>query len=158
MSPVNRIAQAVGTGFFIGYFPIFPATIGSLLGVAIYILLVTKTTALSSFAAGWLLLLGFAFLLAVWAARRCEVIYGADDRHIVIDEVWGMLIGLQGIGIKPSQLLAAFVIFRAIDIIKPYPIRRVERVGGGFGVVLDDGIAGIYTALLMLLIRGLVTS
>ncbi len=153
MSLSKRIAQTIGTFFFIGYFPIFPATIGSLAGLAIYILLVAKIATLSSFGVAWIILLGLIFLLAVWSARACEVIYGIDDRHIVIDEVWGMLIGLQSVELKPWLLLGAFSVFRAIDIIKPYPIRRAERVGGGLGVVIDDGIAGIYTALLMLLVK-----
>jgi len=151
----KRIAQTIGTFFFIGYFPIFPATIGSLAGLALYILLVTKVAALSSFGVAWVILLALIFLVSVWAARTCEAIYGIDDRHIVIDEVWGMLIGLQSMDLKPWLLLGAFLVFRAIDIIKPYPIRRAEKIGGGFGVVLDDGIAGIYTALVMLLVRAL---
>lgn len=157
MKPINRIAQIVGTGFFVGYFPIFPATIGSLLGLGVYFLLVSQVGALSVFGIPWIILLCCVFVLGVWAAHSCEKIYGVDDRHIVIDEIWGMLIGLQGL--KPSPtLLLAFMIFRAIDIVKPFPIRRVEKIAGGLGVVLDDGIAGVYTALVILLVRGLMRS
>ncbi len=85
----------------------------------------------------------------MWASGRAEVfLQSRDCRHIVIDEMVGFLVGMFMIPSGVRNILLGFFLFRAFDIIKPFPIRALEeRVRGGYGVVLDDIVAGIYTNL-----------
>jgi len=151
-SPIDRLATAVGTSIFIGYFPIFPGTVGSLPGLVIYVLL-SRVEIFSGFGLPWLVLLGVVFAGGAVSAHRCEKIFGNDDKRIVIDEVWGMMIALQGVPVEARWLLSSFLLFRFFDIIKPYPARRAERLGGGAAIMLDDGIAGFYTAVIIYVLR-----
>lgn len=88
-----------------------------------------------------------AFVLpAVWIAGRAEPLLGRKDAPgIVIDEMAGMLVTFAGIPFSPASALAGFLLFRAFDVLKPWPARRIEtRLPGGWGVVLDDVAAGVY--------------
>jgi phosphatidylglycerophosphatase A len=93
---------------------------------------------------GWLVTIALVFAAGVPCARRCEALFGPDNKRIVIDEVWGMLIAVFLLPPTWVWVSAAFVLFRFFDVVKPFPARRVEHVGGGFGVMLDDGIAAVY--------------
>jgi phosphatidylglycerophosphatase A len=83
-------------------------------------------------------------LASIWIAHQAERIYGAHDvQHIVIDEVAGMLVAAIGVPFAWPEVVAAFVLFRLFDMVKPGPIRWLDQnVGGGLGVVLDDIAAG----------------
>lgn len=84
--------------------------------------------------------------LGIWAADRAEPIFGEKDSpKIVVDEIAGFMIANFAAPERLAPLVAAFILFRFFDIIKPYPARRAERLPGGFGVVLDDVVAGLYT-------------
>ncbi len=149
----DRLAKVVGTSVFIGHFPIFPGTVGSLPGILIYVLLSLKVEAFRGFGIAWLILLAAILLGGSLAAHRCEELYGNDDKKIVIDEVWGMLIALQALPLAVKWIVAAFFLFRFFDIVKPPPARKVERVGGGVAIMLDDGVAGIYTAFILYILK-----
>jgi len=152
-SRVDRLAKIVGTSVFIGYFPIFPGTVGSLPGLIIYIVLSLKFAAFNGLGIAWSVLLGAIFVGGAIAADRCERIYGNDDKRIVIDEVWGMLVALQGVPLQAKWLIIGFLMFRFFDVVKPYPARKAERLGGGIAIMLDDGIAGAYSAVIVCLLR-----
>ncbi|MEE9257017.1 MAG: phosphatidylglycerophosphatase A [bacterium] len=129
------LARAAATVFGIGYVPIAPGTAGSIVGVGIYWLLYQ----------GGSVLPGVAFLfiaaLAVWSAGLMERETGRKDpREVVLDEVAGQLLCLLGSPLTLADLGAAFVIFRILDIWKPF--RRIESLPGGWGVVADDVAAG----------------
>lgn len=87
--------------------------------------------------------------LGVWSATAVEPLWGKDDKKVVIDEVAGMCISLLFIPVSWSTLLAGLILFRFFDIVKPLYIRRLENVGGGWGVMLDDIVAGVYTNLIL---------
>lgn len=87
--------------------------------------------------------------LGVWSATAVEPLWGKDDKKVVIDEVAGMCISLLFIPVSWSTLLAGLILFRFFDIVKPFYIRRLEKVGGGWGVMLDDIVAGVYTNLIL---------
>jgi phosphatidylglycerophosphatase A len=90
-------------------------------------------------------LVGALFGLGVAAASRIERAAGRKDPSIVvIDEVVGMLVALWALPFQAGEALAAFLCFRLFDIVKPYPIRRLERQPGGWGIMLDDVLAGLY--------------
>lgn len=87
--------------------------------------------------------------LGVWSADEVEPHWGKDDKKVVIDEVAGMYISLLLIPVTPGSLIAGLVLFRFFDIVKPLYIRRLEKVGGGLGVMLDDVVAGVYANIVL---------
>lgn len=92
-------------------------------------------------------------LVAIWAAGlHCRRSRAKDPQQIVIDEIAGQFISLLPLAasLSASGLISGFILFRAFDIAKPYPAGRLERLPGGKGVVLDDVMAGVYAALLLL--------
>ena len=93
------------------------------------------------------------FAAGVAASRRCETAWGTDDKKIVVDEIWGMMISLFLLPVSALYIVLGFFAFRILDIVKPFPARRVERVHGGWGVMLDDGVSGVYACLLLHVVR-----
>jgi len=100
----------------------------------------------------------FCLIVGIWASSRVEHLWGHDSQRIVIDEVVGQMItfGMAAGRYRLSAISIAlgFGLFRLFDIVKPFPIRRLERLKGGFGVVADDVGAGLYAlAVLTLVLR-----
>ncbi len=134
----------VATVAYAGLVPIAPGTAGSLVGLVI---------AWSIFGGVWLIdwklgliLFAMLFPLACWIAGRGEEIFGErDSPHIVLDELFGMVAAMFLNPVDRFHLVAGFIIFRLLDIIKPFPAGLLERrVRGGAGVMLDDLAAAIY--------------
>jgi phosphatidylglycerophosphatase A len=93
-----------------------------------------------------LVALPLVFLVGVFTAHQTEKDFGKDSGRIVIDELCGYLASVVFLPRTPGYLIAAFFIFRVFDVIKPPPVRTVERlVPGGAGVMLDDVLAGVYS-------------
>ena len=105
----------------------------------------------------WLAVLLVVFAVGVAASRRCEMIWGNDDKKIVVDEIWGMMISLFLVPVSVLFIVAGFFVFRFLDIVKPPPARRLEGVEGGWGVMLDDGMSGVYTCLILQVLKLLIT-
>ena len=142
------IATAGGAGFS----PKAPGTAGSAVGVLIYLLI----EALHG-GAYYLHVIIFLFIVGIWASSRVENLWGHDAQRIVIDEVVGQMITF-GIAAGRYQLSAFYIIlgfglFRLFDIVKPFPIRRLEQFKGGLGVVADDVGAGLFALAVLSLIR-----
>jgi phosphatidylglycerophosphatase A len=167
-----RGALLVASGFGLGYLPIAPGTWGSLGGVALYLILewgVLRLGPLLLPGENWQVGSG-AFLglflavnlliafLGVWAADvTCKYLGKGDPGLVVIDEVSGQLIALLPLApLGWMHIAAAFFLFRALDIWKPFPARQAESLPGGWGIMTDDWIAGGYTAAALWLFRWLV--
>jgi len=136
--------KAVATGLGVGYLPLCPGTYGTLLAVGLYFLFSRLRPSLV------ILLLMALFFLGVWTAQQGELLWHQKDPgRVVIDEIVGYLItmGFVPFGLKGAA--AGFFLFRAFDILKPFPIRRIERIHGGLGIMLDDAVAGVYAAILL---------
>lgn len=88
-------------------------------------------------------------LLGIWSGTEVEPHWGKDDKKVVIDEVSGMCFSLLFLPVTPAYILAGLVLFRFFDIRKPLLIRRTEALPGGWGVMMDDVVAGVYTNLLL---------
>jgi phosphatidylglycerophosphatase A len=134
----------LATGFGSGFSPVIPGTAGSLVAVPIYYFLsripspVYEITILA------------CFFLSVYASDHAQRYWGKkDDRRIVIDEIIGFLITMLWLPGSVWTILAGFFLFRFFDILKPFPIRRLERIDGGYGVVLDDVLAGVYANIVL---------
>jgi phosphatidylglycerophosphatase A len=136
---MRKIVLFVATGAGSGYSPIAPGTAGSAVGLLLYALLAGLPTA------GYALAVAATAVVGVWAADRAERIFARkDDGRITVDEVAGMLVSLVALPVRLDVAVSAFFLFRLFDIIKPPPIRTLERLEGGLGVVADDLAAGIY--------------
>jgi len=145
---VRTIARLLGTWFCLGLVPKAPGTAGSLGAIAIaWWLHSDYGVPPMGFAVYAALLLG----PASWAAGRVADDTGTKDPQIVVvDEVVGQWVTLAGAArLNWKSWLAAFFLFRAFDIWKPPPVRQLERIPGGPGIVLDDVMAGIYAALVL---------
>jgi phosphatidylglycerophosphatase A len=137
---VTRLAVFVATAGYSGYFPFAPGTVGSAVGLVIYLLVWWSQSI--AVEVGLIVVL---FLAGVWAATSAERYFGGiDPGPVVIDEVVGMLITLAFVRVGVSGALAGFFVFRVFDVIKPYPAGRLERLHGGLGVMADDVMAAIY--------------
>ena len=141
----EKAALFLATGCFVGKIPFAPGTFGSLLGIPLCFVLSKLNFLFAS-----LCIIGF-IVFAIWTAQRAEkILQKSDPGNIVIDEIAGMTVALIGLPFNLRSVVIGFIIFRAFDIFKPYPIRRMERrLSGGVGVVLDDVVAGIYSNLVL---------
>ena len=144
-SPLDYTALAIAT-FGVGYLPLIPGTFGSMVGVAIFLLLL-QSLALQ------LLFITVIIVLGIWAAFRTERLLGLKDPgKVVVDEVAGQMIVLTPLPLLVDGpwlvwVIVSFNLFRLFDIFKPYPARRFEALPGGFGIMADDLVAGIYGAI-----------
>lgn len=133
-----------------GFAPLVPATVASLVVAVVYGFLPPLGLTADTVATAFLI------PLAVWAAGRAERSWGHDARRIVIDEVVGMAATLFWLPAGFEVAIAGFFAFRFFDILKPFPVSRAERLPGGYGVVADDLLAGIYANLLLRVLNLLV--
>jgi len=138
--PVRQVVTFVATGAYAGYSPIAPGTAGTLVGILLFGLLSSFDIYIYS-----LTVLGI-LVLACFVSGRAEQIFGQrDSPHIVIDEILGYLVTMFQFSATSRNILLGFLLFRFFDIAKPFPIRLIQlRLSGGYGVVLDDVMAGIY--------------
>ena len=147
-----RTYKIFATALGAGYSPFASGTAGALVG-----LLAWWPLSLVSSDIYWqYIFLPLLILLTTWlgaiASKKLEPEWGEDPSLIVIDEVVGMWISLLFIPFQWQYFLIGFLLFRLFDIWKPLGIRRLEAVGEGWGVMLDDVLAGIYSNLLLQLI------
>ena len=139
-SGARRPGVLLATCGGIGYVPVAPGTAGSLVGLACYGLV-----RLGGDEWAQLALLVAVAAAGVWSSAAAERHFGrTDPGTIVIDEVAGMLLTLLWVPVTWTGAFAAFALFRLFDIVKPFPVRRTERLGGGWGVMADDLAAGVY--------------
>jgi len=143
----EKLIKLLATGFGSGLVPFAPGTMGTLVGVVICLLCMPMP---------WILRLLFVFTLlalSFYVAGQAEKIYQKkDDKRIVIDEIIGLQITMLPVAINVLSLCVGFVLFRVFDILKPFPINNLQRLPGGWGVVIDDVIAGVYAGALMWLL------
>ena len=144
----ERAVLFLATGFFVGTIPFAPGTFGSIIGLPVCFLISRLNIFLSLL---WTLLFIF---FAIWVAGAAVRILNKEDPgEIVIDEIAGLIVTFAGVPFTVKTAIVGFVIFRAFDILKPFPIRTLEkRVAGGPGVVLDDVMAGIYSNIILRLV------
>jgi phosphatidylglycerophosphatase A len=140
----EKLITFLATGFGAGLVPFAPGTAGTLVGVLLCLLFLPFP---------WIIRLPAVLALlafSVYVAHQAENIYQKkDDQRIVIDEIIGFQITMLPAGINIFNICAAFVLFRIFDILKPFPIRNLQRLPGGWGIVADDVFAGIYAGAVM---------
>ena len=130
----------LATGGLIGFSPVAPGTFGSLAALPVCLLI-------SMMPVGSALIVVFALIMfGTWIAHAAEKIEAQKDpKQVVVDEICGMTIALFALPFTPFFIIGGFALFRVFDILKPFPIRWVDKkVPGGLGIMLDDIIAGIF--------------
>jgi phosphatidylglycerophosphatase A len=138
---MQKLIKQCATFFGVGFLPRMPGTWGSMCGAGIYLLTRYSWPAYWSAA---ILITAAGFLVSgkYEAAQRYK-----DPPEIVIDEVSGMLFTYALVSFSLANLAAGFCLFRFFDIVKPYPIRNIESLPGSAGIMLDDLLAALYSAV-----------
>jgi len=141
---LSRAAQLVATAGGAGYAPLAPGTAGSAVGLLLFWPLSRLPFA------GQAAITVAVFLLGTLAATHVATRLGLKDPGIVVvDEVVGQWISLLLLPLTPVTIAAGFLLFRVLDVVKPWPARDFERLPGGFGIMADDVMAGVYANLLV---------
>ena len=143
---INSFEKFIGSGFFTGYFPVASGTVGSLAAIVIY--LIPGFEQLVIIIPATLVIIFYG----IYIGTKFEAEYGKDPAQCTIDEVAGTWISLIALPKTFGIIIAAFFLWRILDIIKPPPARNLERLKGGLGIMIDDVISGIYTLLIMHLV------
>jgi phosphatidylglycerophosphatase A len=137
------VLKYIATIGFIGYLPIAPGTFGSLAAFVFFILLKPNPFI-------HILILFLLIPLGIVSSHHAEKLFDSKDcRYIVIDEFCGYLLSVALLPFSYAQAAIAFFLFRFFDILKPFPIKKMESLGGGKGIMADDIVAAIYTNLVL---------
>ena len=147
---MSRLGVFVATCGYLGYVPIAPGTFGSAAGLAVF--LAVRSTGSVTVELGTIVVL---FAIGIWSGTVAEHHFGGvDPGPIVLDEVVGMLITLALLPpVTLTGAIVGFLVFRVLDVVKPWPSGGFEKLPGGLGVMADDGMAAVYGNLVM---RGLI--
>lgn len=145
--PVDKLALVLSSCFGLGLIPVAQGTVATLASLP----LVTVIARLGPVAGAYALF--FFILLALWSSvRSAGALQKEDPAEVVIDEAAGLLLTLFLLPATGFNLCLGFVLFRLFDILKPYPIRRLEKIRGGAGIMLDDLMAGVFGNICLRLI------
>lgn len=143
---INFFEKFIGSGFYSGYFPVASGTVGSAAALAIYLIpgfeklfIIIPVTILF-------------MVYGIFVGTKFEAEYGKDPAQCTVDEVVGTWISLIALPKTIWVILSAFFLWRVLDIIKPPPARKLEKLKGGLGIMIDDVISGIYTLIIMHLV------
>lgn len=149
---LRGIVLFAATGAWVGYVPLAPGTVGSVLGLP----LVPLLDRLRHLDPGtYLLVLGLSVVGAMWVCGRAEGLLGErDSPRIVLDEIVGIVLALAYVDLSWERVVAGFALFRLLDILKPFPAGFFNRRAGGPAVVLDDVVAAAYTNLALQVTAG----
>ena len=145
LGSLDYVALAIAT-WGVGYLPLIPGTFGSLVGIGVFLLLKwwpaqVVATVLITF-------------IGIWAGSRTErILRLKDPGRVVVDEVAGQMIALLPLSAfavaSKAWIIVSFILFRLFDIFKPYPARRLEALPSGWGIMMDDVLAGAYAAVIV---------
>lgn len=148
------IHKIIATACGAGYFPWGPGTMGAVFAVAVWLPIFLLTSNVTWFTVTIGLVVLFT-VLGVWSSSVAERYWGEDPSRVVIDEVVGMWITLLAVPHEAPwyMIVTAFVLFRFFDMVKPLGIRKMENFKGGYGIMADDILSGIYGAIVILILR-----
>lgn len=135
---INFFEKMIGSGFYTGFIPVASGTFGSLAALGIY--------SIPGFEKPLVIISAIVIfsIYGIYLGNKFEKVYGKDPAECTIDEVVGMWISLLFLPKTILISLLAFFVWRIMDIIKPFPARRLEKLPGGIGIMIDDIIAGLY--------------
>jgi phosphatidylglycerophosphatase A len=140
---LDFLTKVIGSGFFTGYAPVASGTVGS--AIALMFFFIPNFNSLYSIIPATIIL----FVIGGFAAEKMEKVYGQDPSVVTVDEIVGMWLSLWFIQVTLLNIFLAFIIFRILDILKPYPAGEFDKRSGGWNIMLDDVIAGLYTNVIL---------
>lgn len=145
----RRVATFIASVAYLGYSPLAPGTVGTLAAFAVYWWLVP--------AGYWVLIVGaVAIAVGIWAGGVAEKVWQKKDPgRVCVDEFAAYFIAVAFLPKTAAYAVAAFILFRIFDILKPFPAGRSQRLSGGWGIMADDVVAGVYANLVLQGIRAL---
>ncbi len=143
MKQINWFEKLIGSGFYTGYITIASGTFGSLVAIIIY--LVPGFEQLEIIIPAIVVF----FIYGLFISSKFEKVYGKDPSQCTVDEVVGTWIALIALPKTFLVVLTSFLIWRALDIIKPFPARTSEKLPGGLGIMMDDVISGVYSLIIL---------
>jgi phosphatidylglycerophosphatase A len=146
MKQINWFEKLVGSGFYTGYIPIASGTFGSLAAIVLYF--IPGFEKLEIIIPAIVLL----FVYGLFVSSKFEKVYGKDPAQCTVDEIVGTWIALLALPKTLLISLTSFLIWRSLDIIKPFPARTSEKLPGGLGIMIDDVISGLYSLIIVHLI------
>jgi len=143
---INFFEKLIGSGFLTGYSPVASGTVGSIAALLIYLI--------PGFEQLFIIIPAIIIFLVygIYLGDKFEAEYGKDPAQCTIDEIVGTWISLIALPKTTWIIVAAFLLWRILDIIKPAPARNLEKLKGGLGIMIDDVVSGIYTLIIMHLI------
>lgn len=153
-SVTDRVAIVIATGLGSGYSPFAPGTVGSALSVVLWVALHLWFPSALRIPTHLALILVLT-VVGIWASTRSESWFGkVDPSETVIDEIVGQQITYLGlVSLDWKSLALGFFLFRLFDVWKPFPIRKIEKLRGGTGIVMDDVAAAIYAFIVLFAVR-----
>jgi phosphatidylglycerophosphatase A len=145
---MKRLGLLIATGLGSGLAPVAPGTFGSLVGIAAYV-------AVRGLPIGWQAAIILIISLAgIWAGNVAIEHFGSDDPgQVVVDEVAGQMLTLWATAATPLGIALGFLIFRALDVRKPWPARQLEGLHGGLGIMADDLMVAVYGNILIRVVQ-----
>jgi phosphatidylglycerophosphatase A len=143
---LSFIEKLLGSGFYTGYIPIASGTFGTLAALFIYLI--------PGFENNYVIIPAIIvfFVYGLYAGSKFEIVYGKDPSECTIDEVVGTWISYLLLPKTVGIIIITFFLWRALDIFKPYPARKLENINGGLGIMIDDVVSGFYTLIIMHLV------
>lgn len=143
MKQINWFEKIIGSGFYTGYIPIASGTFGSMIAILIYLI--------PGFENLYIIIpfIIIFYLYGLFISSKFEIIYGKDPSQCTVDEIVGTWIALIALPKTILITFTSFIIWRALDIIKPFPANKSENLSGGFGIMTDDVISGLYSLLIL---------
>ncbi len=147
---MNWLIRFIATGFFVGEKSPAPGTAASIMAALIYFFVLPTTPAFY-----WTMLILLTFIGVLTAGRAEHMIGEVDPPVVVIDEILGYFIAMAFLPKTAGLAVAGLIIFRVFDIMKIYPMNKLQIVAGGLGIMLDDIYAGIMTNLILQVIHRL---
>ena len=139
--------KIIGSGFLSGYIPFAPGTFGSLVALGIYFI---------PYFQNFYIILGFSifcFLIGIPLGNYFENLYGKDPKQFTLDEFVGTWIAFMYLPDSIGLIIGTFIIWRVLDIFKPYPANKVESIKGGLGIMLDDVVSGMYSLIIIYIFK-----
>jgi phosphatidylglycerophosphatase A len=151
---MNRFYKFMGSGFGAGWLPVAPGTWGAAVAVLpLFFFTKIDPSVFSTFQPFFTLVLTVFIVIFTWIGVKAvdflQEEWGDDPKQVVIDEMIGVWIAILGLSLTVPNLILGFILFRFFDIAKPLGIRQLERIKGGWGVMLDDVLAGVYANIVL---------
>lgn len=146
MVKLNFIEKLLGSGFYTGYISFASGTFGTLVALFIYLIPGFENTYVIVPA------IVIFFIYGIYVGNKFEIAYGKDPSECTIDEVVGTWISYLLLPKAIGIIVITFFLWRALDIFKPYPARKLEYLNGGLGIMIDDVVSGFYTLIIMHLV------